>query len=75
MEGPGVQATAPGQHRQSDVIEIAKLGVIGAGQMGSGIAQVCALAGIDVLLNDVSEAKTHAGVDAIRTSFGKLVER
>ena len=56
-------------------MDIAKVGVIGAGQMGVGIAQVCALAGIDVLLNDVSEAKTHAGIDAIRTGFGKLVER
>ena len=42
-------------------MEIAKIGVIGAGQMGSGIAQVCALAGIDVLLNDVTEAKTQPG--------------
>ena len=56
-------------------MEITKIGVIGAGQMGSGIAQVCALAGIDVLLNDVTEAKTRAGVDAINASFGKLAEK
>ena len=56
-------------------MKIAKVGVIGAGQMGSGIAQVCALAGIDVLLNDVNEARTLAGIDGIRTSFGKLVDR
>ena len=56
-------------------MEIAKIGVIGAGQMGSGIAQVCALAGIDVLVNDVSEAKTHAGVKSIAASFAKLVEK
>ena len=56
-------------------MEIAKVGVIGAGQMGSGIAQVCALSGIDVCLNDVSEARTMAGMQGIRTSFGKLVER
>ena len=56
-------------------MQIAKVGVIGAGQMGAGIAQVCALAGIDVLLNDVSETRTHLGVEGIRVSFGKLVER
>ena len=56
-------------------MDIAKIGVIGAGQMGTGIAQVCALAGIDVLLNDVSEARTHAGMAAIRVNLGKLVAR
>ena len=56
-------------------MDIMKIGVIGAGQMGSGIAQVCALAGIDVLLNDVTEAKTRAGVEAINASFGKLAEK
>ena len=56
-------------------MDITKIGVIGAGQMGSGIAQVCALAGIDVLLNDVTEAKTKAGVDAVNASFGKLAEK
>ena len=56
-------------------MDIAKIGVIGAGQMGSGIAQVCALAGIDVLLNDVTEAKTRAGVEAINASFGKLADK
>ena len=35
--------------------EIRKIGVIGAGQMGKGIAHVCALAGYDVALNDISQ--------------------
>ena len=34
---------------------IRKVGVIGAGQMGSGIAHVCALASLDVALNDLSD--------------------
>ena len=34
-------------------MEITKVMVIGAGQMGSGIAQVCAQAGYDVMLNDI----------------------
>ena len=56
-------------------MEIAKIGVIGAGQMGTGIAQVCSLAGIDVLLNDVTEARTQAGVDSIAAAFAKLAEK
>jgi 3-hydroxybutyryl-CoA dehydrogenase len=56
-------------------MDIVKIGVIGAGQMGPGIAQVCALAGIDVLVNDVTEAKTNAGVEGINASFYKLAEK
>ncbi len=56
-------------------MNISKVGVIGAGQMGTGIAQVCGLAGIDVLLNDVTEARTAGGIEALRRNFGKLVER
>ena len=56
-------------------MDIAKIGVIGAGQMGTGIAQVCALAGIDVLLNDQTATRTQVGIEAIRVNLGKLVER
>ena len=41
-------------------MNINKICVIGAGQMGTGIAQVCALAGIDVALNDISEERIAA---------------
>ena len=56
-------------------MDIAKIGVIGAGQMGSGIAQVCALAGIEILLNDVTETKTAQGIERIGVSLGKLAEK
>ncbi len=56
-------------------MDIVKIGVIGAGQMGSGIAQVCALAGLDVLVHDVSEARTRAGVEAVNASFGRLADK
>ena len=56
-------------------MDIARIGVIGAGQMGSGIAQVCSLAGIDVLVNDVNETRTRAGVDLIGSTLAKLVEK
>ncbi len=56
-------------------MNIEKVGVIGAGQMGAGIAQVCALAGLDVLLNDVSDERIKAGFAWISNAFGKLVEK
>ncbi len=56
-------------------MDIAKIGVIGAGQMGTGIAQVCALAGIEVLVNDVTEPKTNAGIEAVASSLAKLVDK
>jgi 3-hydroxybutyryl-CoA dehydrogenase len=56
-------------------MSINKIGVIGAGQMGSGIAQVCALAGIDVALNDISQERIVAGISAIAASLAKQVER
>jgi 3-hydroxybutyryl-CoA dehydrogenase len=46
--------------------EIKTVGVIGAGQMGSGIAHVCALAGYDVLLNDINQEQIDKGLDAVR---------
>lgn len=55
--------------------EIRKVGVIGAGQMGKGIAQVCALAGLDVALNDVSSERVEAGVADVGSQMRKSVER
>ncbi|WP_036261935.1 3-hydroxybutyryl-CoA dehydrogenase [Methylocapsa aurea] len=56
-------------------MDINKIGVIGAGQMGTGIAQVCALAGIEVALNDISEERINAGLAAIASNIGRQVER
>ena len=49
--------------------------VVGAGQMGSGIAQVCAAAGNDVLLNDVDEAVFVRGRAAIEKNLARAVEK
>ena len=51
---------------------IRKIGVIGAGQMGNGIAHVCALAGFPVLLNDVSPARIK---EALATINGNLARQ
>ena len=53
---------------------IRTVGVIGAGQMGSGIAQVCAAAGFDVSLNDVSTERIDAALAAIERRLGKAAK-
>ena len=55
--------------------DIKSVGVIGAGQMGSGIAHVCALAGYDVLLNDLDQAKIDAGIGQIEHNLARQVHR
>lgn len=55
-------------------MKIAKIGVIGAGQMGSGIAHVCALAGFEVGLNDVSRERIDAGMAAIAGNVARQVK-
>jgi len=54
---------------------IKKIGVIGAGQMGNGIAHVCALAGYDVVLNDISEEALTAGLQTIEKNMTRQVAR
>ena len=51
------------------------IGIIGAGQMGAGIAQVSAQAGYNVFLSDVSVERAQAGKDGIAKIFGKLVAK
>jgi 3-hydroxybutyryl-CoA dehydrogenase len=55
--------------------DIHRVGVIGAGQMGSGIAHVCALAGFEVALNDVSEERVRAGIATINGNMARQVVR
>jgi 3-hydroxybutyryl-CoA dehydrogenase len=56
-------------------MEVKTIGVVGAGQMGSGIAQVAAQAGYQVLLLDVSEEALRRGLEAIRRSLAKFLEK
>ena len=55
--------------------EIKTVGVIGAGQMGSGIAHVAALAGYDVRLHDISGERIAEGVSTINHNMGRQVAR
>src|SRR4029077_6738990 len=58
-----------------DMADIHRVGVIGAGQMGSGIAHVCALAGFEVALNDVSEDRVKAGIATINGNMARQVAK
>ena len=49
--------------------------IVGAGLMGSGIAQVCAQAGVKVYLNDVNQEAVDKGLKNIAWSVGKFVEK
>ncbi|WP_269714432.1 3-hydroxybutyryl-CoA dehydrogenase [Caulobacter sp. NIBR2454] len=57
------------------MVDIKSVGVIGAGQMGSGIAHVVALAGYDVLLHDLSRDRIEAGVALIEKNLARQVGR
>jgi 3-hydroxybutyryl-CoA dehydrogenase len=52
-----------------------KIGVIGAGTMGNGIAQVSAAAGLQVVMIDVSDAAVQRGMAAVGTSLDRLVKK
>jgi 3-hydroxybutyryl-CoA dehydrogenase len=56
-------------------MNIKKVGVIGAGQMGNGIAHVAALAGFDVLLNDVAEDRIKSALATIDGNLKRLVAK
>src|SRR5262249_46213873 len=55
--------------------QIQKVGIVGAGQMGSGIAHVCALAGIPVVLNDVAPARLKDALATINGNMARQVKR
>ena len=57
------------------MVNIKSVGVIGAGQMGTGIAHVAALHGYDVLLNDLTREKIDAGVALIEHNMARQVTR
>jgi 3-hydroxybutyryl-CoA dehydrogenase len=54
---------------------IKKIGVVGAGQMGAGIAQVAAMNGFSVILNDVSEAYLKGGIERIEKSLSSFLKK
>jgi 3-hydroxybutyryl-CoA dehydrogenase len=55
--------------------QLRRIGVIGAGQMGAGIAHVCALAGFEVALTDVGEAALQRGRETIDRNLSRQITR
>jgi 3-hydroxybutyryl-CoA dehydrogenase len=56
-------------------MDLRRIGVVGAGQMGRGISHVCALAGIDVVLCDVSPEVLARAIETIDANLGRQVAR
>ena len=59
----------------SQTTAVATVGIIGAGTMGNGIAQACAVAGINALMFDVSESAIARGIKSIDGSLDRLVRK
>ena len=64
-----------GGRAEATAYSIRKVGVVGAGQMGSGIAHVCALSGFDVLLNDIVAERIAEGLATISGNLARQVSR
>ena len=56
-------------------MEIRKIGVVGAGTMGNGIAQACAAAGLNVVMTDVAQAALDRAVSTVSGSFDRLIKK
>ncbi len=56
-------------------VSIQSVGVIGAGTMGNGIAQVCAIAGLDVVMVDINDAAVQRDLEQISKSLDRLVKK
>jgi len=56
-------------------MEIRSIGIIGAGTMGNGIAQVAAGAGFDVILLDINDAALEKGLAALSKSLDRLIKK
>jgi 3-hydroxybutyryl-CoA dehydrogenase len=70
-----IQAMPAASDDAPPVPEIRRIGIIGAGQMGGGIAEVTALAGYDVRLLDVDQSKIDDAIERIRTHLDRRVSK
>ena len=56
-------------------MKIQSVGIIGAGTMGNGIAQVCAVAGLEVVMIDMNDAAVQRGIEQINASLDRLIKK
>ena len=71
----GVDQAASSSQAADARSRIKSVGVIGAGQMGNGIAHVVSLAGYNVAINDLEEARYHAAIETITKNMTRQVTR
>jgi 3-hydroxyacyl-CoA dehydrogenase len=65
----------PGVGKDTPVVAVGRVGIVGAGTMGGGIAMACVNAGIPVLLKDTDQAALEKGMAAIRKNYEVSVQR
>jgi len=56
-------------------MNIKTIGVVGAGTMGNGIAQVCASAGLEVIMQDIGDAQVERGLSTVAGSLDRLIKK
>src|SRR5580704_13660506 len=74
-ERPKQGAHTRGERTQGMAHSIRKIGIVGAGQMGNGIAHVCALSGFHVMLNDIVPDRISEGLVTINGNLARQVSR
>jgi 3-hydroxybutyryl-CoA dehydrogenase len=72
VQGSGLRAD-PAAKGEFDMAPISKIGIIGAGQMGGGIAHVVALSGYDVVMHDIVKDKVDAALAIIDRNLARQV--
>lgn len=72
VQGAGILAEQASQ-RAREMAPIRKIGIVGAGQMGSGIAHVVALSGYDVAINDIAKERFDAALQAIDKNMSRQI--
>src|SRR6476660_8695177 len=75
MDGRGVLRAVPKDSVGEMAVAVRKVGVIGSGQMGNGIAHVAALAGFDVVLSDVSRDRMKSALATINGNLSRQVAK
>jgi 3-hydroxybutyryl-CoA dehydrogenase len=71
--GAGAILAEPDSPRAAEVKPIRKIGIIGAGQMGTGIAHVVALSGFEVVMNDLFREKAEAALETINNNLSRQI--
>jgi len=75
LNGPGAASYGAATLAKGNAMSIERVGIVGAGQMGNGIAHVFAVAGYDVLLTDISQDALDKAVSVIDRNLDRQVSR